>query len=272
MKTKINFIKSTLPNAKERPVVVFIPGGPALSSKTLSGLEVLNRSFDLAFIDLPGTGGQRDPEVQTFESVLMSIENSLTDMNRKIILAGHSFGGYMAAKVLERGKIKAEGFICMAAPFLQESYDGLVKEYEKYMTPKLKIAAQAWGENKTLQNMKNWFSEYGILYFSEENLEKGRALILNDEMSLSLFLGLRTAVEKQLELLSFIKSLSIPKIFIAGEKDHLIPPELLKQDAEAGEFDFYILKNAAHFMNLDKPEEIARLIENKFVGSEKGKR
>ena len=67
MKTNLTFLKSKSNEAKDRPIVVFIPGGPGLSSKTLSGLEILNRSFDLVLVDPPGTGEQRDPDKQNFE-------------------------------------------------------------------------------------------------------------------------------------------------------------------------------------------------------------
>ncbi len=272
MKTKLNYVNSNSNPAKKLPVLAFIPGGPALSSKTLVGLEILSRTFDLIFVDLPGTGGQKDPESQNFDSVLADMENVLLSVERPLILAGHSFGGYIAAKLFERGKLNVKGLACLAAPFLQETYDGLAKGYEKLMTPELKKTAQSWSEEKTLENMKAWFASYGLLYFSEKNLDKGRKLIFDDQMSLSLFLGLRTAVESQNELLAFLKNSLIPKLFIAAENDRLIPPFLLEKDAKAGSFEFHILKNAAHFMNLDQSEAIAELIEDKFSGGSKGEK
>lgn len=270
MKTKLNFLKSTSSDSRSRPIIVLIPGGPGLSSKTLKGLEILNRSFDLALIDPPGTGGQNEPKKQSFDLVLNSIEEVLKIINRPMILLAHSFGGLKAAKLIKRGNLNCVGVILLATPFLKETFDGIDAQYKKFKNSEIKQAESKWQENKSLETMKNWFASYGLLFFTEDTIEAGRQLLLNDQMSLSAFLGLRNEVIDGKNLLQEFKKVSIPKIFIAGEKDNLIPTALLKRDAQAGYFEFHILKNTGHFINLNQSEAVARLIEKKFIDSKKG--
>ncbi len=271
MKTNLKFLKSTSSEAESRPVVVFIPGGPCLSSKTLSGLEVLNRSFDVVFLDPPGTGGLPDIEKQDFNSVLGSMETELKSLRRPIILAGHSFGGYQAAKLVEINQTRYVGLICLATPFLDETYSGLVEQYTKYMTAELRATEEKWTQNKTVESMRDWLASYGALYFTEETIAQGKKLLLEDKMSLQAFLGMSTAVKDQEKLLKFLEASPIKKLFLAGEKDNLIPPSLLEKDARTGGFEFHILKDAAHFINLNQSETVARLIENKFIDSKRGR-
>src|ERR1700743_426636 len=93
MESAISFITSESPEAKNKPVIVWIPGGPGLSSNTLRSMEFLKRSFDLVFVDPPGTGKSKGSPIPTFADVIQSIGVSLSMLKRPLVLAGHSFGG-----------------------------------------------------------------------------------------------------------------------------------------------------------------------------------
>ena len=270
MKTNLTFLKSKSNEAKDRAIIVFIPGGPGLSSKTLSGLDILNRSFDLALVDPPGTGGQRDPEKQYFDFVLSSFEFELKVLERPIIIGGHSFGGHQAACLAARKNLNYVGLICLGSPLSESTFNGVTKEYEKLKSPLLEATEKKWNKSKNIENLKNWFSSYEELWFSPNTLDEGRQLILDDKMSLSAFLGVEPNFSGQSQFFNSLKASSIPKLLIAGELDKLVPSDLLEKDAEAGGFDFNILKNAAHFMNLDQSEAVAKLVENKFIDSRTG--
>lgn len=270
MKTNLTFLKSKSSEAKDRPIIVLIPGGPGLSSKTLSGLEVLNRSFDLVLVDPPGTGGQRDPEKQNFDFVLSSFELELKVLERPIIIGGHSFGGYQAACLLARKHLDYAGLVCLGSPLSDHTFGAVTTEYENLKTPLIFETEIKWNENKNLENLRNWFLSYESLWFSQESLSKGQQLILNDKMSLSAFLGVEPNFSGQTELFNSLKVSSVPKLLIAADQDKLVRSNLLEKDAHSGGFDFSILKNAAHFMNLDQSEAVARLVENKFIDSRRG--
>lgn len=269
MKTILRHRNSINPESSRRPIVVLIPGGPGLSSKTLIGLETLDRSFDLVFVDPPGTGGQNEPENPTFDSTLENIESALKVLERPIILLGHSFGGFQAAKLVERARLDVVGFVGCAAPLGEKTFSEISKQYEKLRTPELSAAEKAWENKKTKQTMKDWFASYGLLFFTPDSLNAGQRLIQQDDLSPSAFIGTRNGVSKNAELKNSLKQNHIRKLMIAGELDNLIPSNLLQSDAEATGMEFHIISKAGHFMNLDQPEAVAKLIEGKFIDSQK---
>jgi len=97
----LNFVQSTA-DAKLKPVICFLPGGPGLSSQTLRSMELLKRSFDLAFIDPPGTGSSPGTPAANFNEVVDSLNVAIKNLNREIILVGHSYGGIYAGALALR--------------------------------------------------------------------------------------------------------------------------------------------------------------------------
>ena len=62
-------------------------------------------------------------------------------------------------------------------------------------------------------------------------------------------------------MLSLLKENKMKKLFIAGEKDIMLPTEILREDASRGGFDFKSVSNASHFVTFDQAEIVAGLIE-----------
>lgn len=269
MSANLRYQQSKNLEAAQRPLVVLIPGGPGLSSKTLVGFEKLSRSFDLVFVDPPGTEGQEEPSNPTFESILHSIESELLKIDRSIILLGHSFGGFQAAKLVTRARLDVVGLIGCAMPLSEPTFKEIGKQYEKFRTPELTRAEAAWAKAKSKQTMKEWFASYGLLFFTPSSIEMGQRIILEDDVSLETFVKIRGDLIGHIEVIQALKLSPIKKLMIAGELDNLIPTNLLQSDAKAGGLEFYKIQNAGHFMNFDQPEAVAELIEREFIDSRK---
>jgi len=67
--------------------------------------------------------------------------------------------------------------------------------------------------------------------------------------------------------LALLAQKSGKKIFISGSDDRLLLSENLKMDSDLGEFEFYKVQNASHFVTFDQPEKVAGLIENLILRS-----
>ncbi len=102
VESTISFVESESPASLKRPIVCFIPGGPGLSSETLRSMENLKSSFDLAFIDPPGTGKSPEAEDPQFKKIVQSLIESVLTLKRPVVLVGHSEKFHFQLKVGER--------------------------------------------------------------------------------------------------------------------------------------------------------------------------
>lgn len=156
------------------------------------------------------------------------------------------------------------GLVCISTPFSKDSLAAANNNYETHKTPALSEAELNWSQNQDDASFAKWLSEYGVLYFKNS---EGRTKLLNDKVSSAFFKDSRTDVlDKEVMLESLEKQNGI-KVFICGKDDKLLPSNILKNDANLGKFDFYEIEHASHFVTIDQPEEVARLIETKLLRS-----
>ncbi|MBI4369690.1 MAG: alpha/beta hydrolase [Elusimicrobia bacterium] len=257
-----------------RPVICFIPGGPGLSSKTLTGIEIVSRSFDLAFIDPPGTGGLPDVQNPTFLEVVYSLAKELRTLQRPLILVGHSFGGYYAARCLADPSLGIVGLVMLSAPMTPDVYAVCCKRYEEYksQSPTLADAEAKWESSPTNDNLRAMLASYGPLYFTEPFAKRGCQLLLTDRTSCQSFLNIldfaknRTASKRNMKL---IENFNGGKLFVAAEKDHLLPINQLERDAKLASLPFRVVPNSGHFATLENPNFLAGLLEKYFLNGKK---
>lgn len=252
--TKIESATATAPN------LILIPGGPGLSSLTLRSLDILARSFNLHYVDFPGTNGNPYLEDKGFNELTSELINKISEVDGKKFVLGHSYGGFFAAEILL--KEKCDGIICISTPFSEEALLSANDNYEKYATPELKNAEELWGKEQSDLNFAKWLSEYGELYFVSS---EGKNLILNDKVSAKFFNSNREEAASFELMLSKLSLISKMKLFITGEEDKLLNADFLEQDAKWGKFDFENIKNASHFVMFDQPEMVASYIEERIL-------
>lgn len=269
MKAKITIVPK---NSEEQggPTICFFPGGPGLSSKTLRSMDVLSRSFELAFVDPPGTGGLEEVSAPTFEGILGAMEVELEKLgNRSFIFIGHSFGALYAIELAARKRINVCGLAIIAAPLSEETYEIAKKQYVEFMTPELSDAIEKFDDDKTKGSFNQLLSRYGRLYFSEETIERGGRLLLSDETSVESFIHVLPTFSRRTPFVDFIghlRDLAVPKFMIAGAVDLLFPASALEADARLTDCRFFKIQDAGHFVTFDQPEAVTALIEEIFLG------
>jgi len=258
---KITPIPSLLPDA---PTMFLIPGGAGLSSLTIRSLNLLKRSFNLLYVDLPGTNGLAYDKDRSFEELTAEIVAETQQVKGNAYILGHSFGGFFAAGAALQAPNVA-GLVCIATPFTQWSLNAAHEGYRLSKSPELTTAEAKWADTPSDATFGEWLSEYGNLYFSESKRAEGKRLVKQDPCSYRLFQSLEKNAGRMAGFLPMLKNWSGKKLSIVGELDGLLPSKILKTDALAGGFDFRVVSNANHFVMLDPPESVAGLIEEAFA-------
>src|SRR5690554_5948017 len=97
---KLTRVASSVVNA---PKLFVLSGGPGLSSLTMRGLDLLNRSFEIIYVDFQGTNDSSYLGKKSFvEQVSLLTEAIKNESGLKYIL-GHSFGGFFASDIFLQG-------------------------------------------------------------------------------------------------------------------------------------------------------------------------
>lgn len=256
---KLTRVASLATNA---PKVFIIAGGPGLSSLTLRDLDLLNRSFELIYVDLQGTNGSEYKGKKSFLELSSAIADTVKGETGIKFALGHSFGGFFAAELLLREAVS--GLVCISTPFSKTALSFANDNYAANKTHALAEAESAWSQRQDDASFAKWLSEYGTLYFKSY---KGKEVVLADKVSSVFFRDNRGDVLDKESLIDSLSKIERTKIFIAGLEDKLLPVNVLKNDSQLGGFQFFAIENASHFVTVDEPEKVAGLIESQLLRS-----
>jgi len=244
--------------------LIIIPGGPGLSSKTLFHLEALKDDYHLHFLDMQGTGDDQYTEKKTFHELCSSISDVVKNCEGMTYLIGHSFGGLLAMETANNCNV--DGVICLATPMSKEIFGAVSKNYLLKESEELKKSQVEWNKNPSNETFAKWLSLYGDLYFENDRVGSKGKLLLNDKVSFQFFLDNRSDALLCTQVAEKFKNNITNKLFLAGEKDGILPLEMQKQDALNAGFKFQEIKGANHFLTVDCPDAVVLEIK-KFVGN-----
>lgn len=251
-------------SSSKAPNLILIPGGPGLSSHSISGFDILSRSFHLHYIDFPGANGQTYARDYSFQEISDSIHDYAMELRGKTLAVGHSYGGLFAVDVGVRANLA--GVVCVATPFTNRVMDLAVKNYAELKSDRLQVAETNWEKHPSDETLAGWLSEYGILYFAKSSVDTGRAMLSKDPASSKFFKANQPDTRRLgAELLAKIAPTGIPRILIAGAEDRLLPGSQLEADVSPAGFQFSEVAGAGHFVMFDQSESVARLIEEFFA-------
>ncbi len=247
------------------PTLVLIPGGPGISSLSIRAMDILSRSFHLAYVDFPGTNGNPYDKDRSFDELAKELQKVIAKISGKVITVGHSHGGFFAAKAALLSP-EISGVVCISTPFTKKCFQAINDSFESRKTPALIAAEKAWDANPSDKTFAMWLAEYGEFYFSPDNLAQGTELMANDPCSHKAFLHNQHDVTLMGDLLAQFSSWNGKKLFLA-EDQGLIPTAALKSDAAQGGFLFECIEGSSHFVMVDRPQQVARSIEKIFANN-----
>ena len=233
-------------------------------------VEFLKDKFFLIVPDLPGSGKSEmidDMSMEGMAEVLHSIiHKELIDMSESsqipppggfsgaCTVIGHSMGGYITLALVEKywNHVTAFGLVHSTAFADSKERKAIRKkgiefiqqhgafEFLKTIIPNL------FSENSREQ-MRNDIDEF----IKNQQHFTAKALITYYE-----------SMMQRPDRISVLEKTSMPVLFIAGEKDTVIPlDDSLKQCHLPEICDFHILKVAAHMGMMEEPEVFNRILE-----------
>ncbi|HLE12958.1 MAG: hypothetical protein A2504_12990 [Bdellovibrionales bacterium RIFOXYD12_FULL_39_22] len=247
------------------PNLVFIPGGPGLGPNSFDLLSEKIVGVNVFYFYPTGTileeSGGRTPSVLSYDVQLADLVNEIKKIKAPI-LCGHSFGGIIATDLAVKSPELISGLICIASPFSKNSFDEVSKNFMAIQNEESETINNLFEKNPTNDLYKKWFAHYAELYFSHKNIKNGKKLLLNDSSCVKAYLDATEEASQKESLLAEIKSSSVRRIFIAGEEDRLLPPNVLEKDAASGDYKFISIEYAGHFAHFDQPDMVSEVIIN----------
>ncbi len=219
--------------------------------------EMLSHSeykSEIICIDLPGFGNHASSyrEATSIEKMADFIKGEITKLElEKFLLVGHSLGGYVTLAYAEKYPNDLAGiglFHSTATADSEERKDARSKTiefvkangaeaYHRVLIPNLfRIETKSEVVNQTIVLAR---------------LAKSEGIIAALE-----------AMRHRLDRTQFLQGYQKPVLFVAGEKDTLIPKSQIMQQAASCEIAMTrVLEHSAHMGQLEEPEESAAIID-----------
>jgi pimeloyl-ACP methyl ester carboxylesterase len=242
------------------PNLILIPGGPGLGPVSFGPLATLIKNINVFFYYPTGTYGDHADKLISYEEQIEELKIEVENLDN-VYLCGHSFGGIQAVDLALRISPRVKGIICIASPFSSEAFKEVERNGSKNKTLEQIKMDDVFVNDPSNENYKRWFASYAHLYFSSSNVVQGHNMLLDDSVNVKNYLGARAAAALKEQLLMEIKKSSIRRLFVTGEKDRLLPVEILREESSLGGFMFKVIKDAGHFVHFDQAENTSALIE-----------
>lgn len=280
------------------PNVLVIHGGPGMPfTEPIAGFKPLTNSYRFQYYDQRGAGKSTRPidkftssnyyeNMQTLDRTL-GMGAQVADIERirqilgddKIILVGHSFGGFLATLYATEfpEHVKALVLISPAEMLIMPPESGGLYEQVKPVLPE-SMKAQYDAFLKRYLDFGNLFThtEADLAamnreftpYYEAAVKAKGYSIPASNAstdnggwMVMAMYLSMGTKHDYR----SALKSVNAPVLVIHGQND-LQPEKASRMYADLfPNAQFQVIQNASHFAFSDQPEEFAR-IAGEFLG------
>lgn len=239
--------------------VIFIHGFPQDGSMWQLISTNLNQNIRLIIPDLPGVGGSSldvEPSTLTMELLAECIYDiCLAESIEKVVLVGHSMGGYVALAF-------AEKFSDMLAGLSLVHSTAFADAPEKIELRKKSIQIILKGGKKVfLQQMFPTLFGESFKINQAERLENmiSEAINVKEESLVAFYHAIMNRVDRT----SILKSAQFPAQWIIGKEDHLVPMMVALQQSRLSMVTFVSLfSDCGHMSMLEQPEKLS--IELKY--------
>jgi pimeloyl-ACP methyl ester carboxylesterase len=209
--------------------------------------KILSKKFRIVRLDLPGFGGSEAPRSPW---AVIDYAKFIKDFCSKIdaqpqILLGHSFGGRIIIKLIAQNLLNPQKIILIASAGIRQS-GSLRNNFFKIAAKGGKVIASIPGIKKYKKKMRH------KLYDSIKS---------NDYLEAGAMKQTFLNVIKE-DLREDASKILIPTLLIWGKDDKETPlAQAYELNHRIRDSHLEILSNAGHFVFLDKPLEVHKLIE-----------
>ena len=278
----------TMTTDKSNPILLILHGGPGSPDRPLvyKYNRDLAKYFTVICWDQRGCGLSYCKD-RLSVAMLINDLNSLVDIlckkynQKKVVISGHSWGAYLGLKyssmypdkiyayigtgqgVSSNDKIEKYNFCLRRATDLKES-----KNVEKLLEIKAPVNGNYASDNvQSKQFVSNLVHRYGGYIHPNSNINmKKYVSIYIKHYGINIFKVIK-GIKHSLACLrqemldnenTGILKLNIPIKIIQGEWDYICPNATVKQwfdNLQAPKKEFAVIKNAAHMVNFEQPED-----------------
>ena len=260
---QIRYLKSEKRNSSKKKNILFIHGLGSSSDRWLDIPDALSRYFHpIVAVDLIGFGGSDKPvtldyTIEYFSKFIRDFidckqiwrndDDSDDDDSCKIIIVGHSLGGYIAAKVAIEGQDLTEKLVLIDS-------SGMLKEPTPLLEQYLNAAL-----NPSFENVKNVFE---LMLGNPALLNPGIVDAFIKRINLvgakyAFKSAFENSTKKYIELSELQRIENIPALIICGAADKLIPVSHSKQfNKVLKRSQLEIVENTGHAPFSEKPSII----------------
>ena len=252
---KIRYLESEKENKK---LILFIHGLGSAADRWMRIPDQLSSEFHCIAIDLPGFGESDKPEnldytIDQFRNFIISFLNKFSIHNEKIILIGHSLGGYIASEVTIHYKkniqklvlIDSSGFLDKPTPILVEYLKAAINPTQKRVRKVFeKMVADP---NRVPQPLVDGFIRRINMPYAKHAFES----------------TLANSTSIQIGLQRLRKINPIPTLVIWGIYDKVIPlnhSEFFKECLDNSRLE--IIEDSGHAPFAEKPDQVCKLIKD----------
>ena len=217
-------------------------------------LSFFEDKYKTLCIDLPGHGNSETITSDFAMRDMGKLINIILQTNSidNYVLIGHSMGGYVALAHAEQN-YKPKALVLFSSSALNDSTQ---KKLDR---------------NKAIDCVENGKKEQLIesnipRMFAVENRIRFTAVIKQikskaKQMSEAGIISALNAMKGRKNYLEFLRRSNLPKLFIAGAKDELIPLSVSEEQAKACKnLEFRILENSGHIGFVEEKEKSAQII------------
>lgn len=205
----------------------------------------LAKNYEVITIDLPGFGGTQVPngawDLDDYANFVAAVVDKL-DL-KLAVLIGHSNGGAIAIRGLSRGVLTASKLVLLASAGIRNEYKGRNKVL-RLVTKAGKVVTSPLPKTVKKKLQRKVYATVGSDMLVAEHLQETFKKVVTDDV--------RADAQK----------IAIPTLLIYGQNDQSAPVrygELLHEQMSNSTLE--ILPGAEHFLHLEQPDEVIRLIE-----------
>jgi len=217
--------------------------------------KYFENKYTILCIDLPGHGKSDtiSPLVSMKEIARITKLIINTNSLEKVILIGHSMGGYISLAFANLFPEKLSGLILFSSSALNDST-------EKKIARNRDINLIEDGKKDLVinNNIPNMFANRNINTFSStiEHI-KEIAKNMSNESIISALKGMKDRINHS----KLLQESDFPKLFIAGKYDKLIQIDISKQQTQnCKNLKFEILESSGHMGYIEEEEKSAKII------------
>ncbi|MBX2965178.1 MAG: alpha/beta hydrolase [Cyclobacteriaceae bacterium] len=214
-------------------------------------IPILADEYRVIALDLPGFGGS-DALARPFtlDDAAQAVVTFIQELNlATCIVLGHSLGGYVVLAMAERNPKLFAGFGLIHSTAFADS------EERKISRGKVIEFVEEHGVKPFVQSF------IPPLFFNQAHPAVAPTVVLAEKTPLKTLTGYTEAMRGRPDRTRVLCEYSNPILFLAGEKDSIIPVQSLEEQAGlAAKPTLVVLHNAAHMGMLENIPETAAAI------------